>query len=330
MIPQRNFTCPSREDIAIIISLTIDPSSPALAIGQFCIATYSAVPLETSSLVYGPGDELITSLAHLIRTVLCTQSNIPGLSTQFYVWSSTEQVTLQNYLVNCALTANADDSDIRLCIGALAQGASLLQTTFQPTLLSGALLSFLAKGKRTKVEHHACLKRMGLPTTGTAEELRKRVDAAIRTLQQEAELPNGIREKYKEFGQLPRVVVLKREVERLLALPVAGYWDLPECTMALLPDLDLHCPSDEDIFTAYKMEAAEQLAKEQLLSRNRCIYAVLKDLRSRTSGHQGYQLLVNEAKMLSGNFMDLCIEDNFRKLFFMQQASHKPTSHELD
>ena len=35
-----------------------------------------------------------------------------------------------------------------------------------------------------------------------------------------------------ELEQLPRVVVVAREVERLLALPIAGYWDLPECVLA--------------------------------------------------------------------------------------------------
>lgn len=319
MITRRNFTCPSREDIAIILSLVVDPSSPALTIEQFCITTHSAVPLEIPSLLYGPGNELITRLAHLIRVILSAQANPPELGTQFYIWSPIEQATLQAYLVNSALTANADDFDIRLCIGALAQGASLLQTTFQPMLLSGALLNFLAKGRRTKAEHQACLRQMNLPTTGTAEELRKRVDGAIRTLQQEAESPNGSREKHKEFGQLPRIVVLKREVERLLALPIAGYWDLPECAKALLPDFpDLHSPSDEDISVAYKNEGSDKLTKEQLLRRNRCIYAVLKDMRSRTAAQQ---LLVNEAKILSANFMDLCREDNLRKLFFMQQVN---------
>lgn len=208
--------------------------------------------------------------------------------------------------------------DIRICIGTLAQGASLLQTTFQPPVLSGALLAFLGKGNRTKAEYKACLERMGLPTEGTVEVLRKRIDKETRRLQDGLTIP-GTEDRQREFGQLQRVVVLKREIERQLALPVAGYWDLPECISTLL-SFGTDCPSDEEIFMAYKTVASDESLANLLVRRNQCIYSILRSLRARAVSSTGSSLFVNEGRELSTRFLDICTEPHLRKLFFMQQV----------
>lgn len=262
-------------------------------------------------------DDIIGNLASLLRSINSVQTSTP--TSQFYVWSPAEQLLLQAHIINAALTSSASNDDIRLCIGALAQGASLLQTTFQPLLLSGALLGFLSKGKRIKAEHKACLERLGLSTEGTVDVLRKRIDTEIRRIQQESTGPGQEDRRRKELGQLPRVVVLKREIDRQLALPIPGYWDLPECISILLPSQEA-CPSDEDIFAAYKRADEDGLIDELLLRRNRSILLVLKEFRRRTTSVVGNSLLVNEAKILSTHFMDICKETHIRKLFFMQQV----------
>ncbi|TFK44927.1 hypothetical protein BDQ12DRAFT_695260 [Crucibulum laeve] len=319
VIPRRNFTCPSEEDVAFVISLILDPSSPGTNVEFFCITAVGSTTLEMPTVTHGTGASLIAALARYIRTIL-TLAPIPR--TQFYVWSAIEQASLQSHLINAALIS-VNDADVRLCIGALAQGASLLQTTFQPLLLSGALLSFLSKGKMLKADYQACLERMDLSTTGKFEELRQRLDDEIRKIQLEGEslFENG--DHRREFGQLPRVVVLKKEVESLLALPTPGYWELPDCARVLLAgDSSLppsSCPSDEEIFRLYKMESSLEPLQGSLLQRNDYIYSVLAALRSRVASHDGPFLLVNEAKVLSSKFMDLCRQDTLRKLFFMQQ-----------
>lgn len=273
------------------------------------------------SSAYGPEKDLIPKLATLIRSIDALQHRS---TTQFYVWSTVEQSLLQSHIVNSALSSSANIDDVRVCIGTLAQGASLLQTTFQPLVLSGALLAFLGKGKRTKAEYKACLERMELPTEGTMEVLRKRIDNEIRRLQNQP-TPGGTEDRQKELGQLQRVVILKREIERQLALPIAGYWDLPECASILL-SYATDCPDDEQIFMAYKKVASDESLVHLLARRNQCIYTILQDLRTRTVSPAGHSLLVNEGRELSMRFLDVCAEPHLRKLFFMQQVrnTHVP------
>ena len=148
----------------------------------------------TIHMITGTGEELITALANLIRLILKLQAgsekrDLP--TTQFYVWSVNDQNVLQANLIHAALSSDAIVDDARLCISALAQGAALLQTTYQPILLSGALLGFLSKKKQLKKEYQACLLRMNLPTHGTAEDCRRRVEAAIIKLKGEKIIFSG-------------------------------------------------------------------------------------------------------------------------------------------
>ncbi|KIM40310.1 hypothetical protein M413DRAFT_73796 [Hebeloma cylindrosporum] len=320
VVPRRNYTCPRREDIAVIFSIVNDPSSPHLHGDYFYVALFSedrSINLPASIIC--PAKDFIAKLARLIRSLEELEGKgSQKYTSQFYVWSTSEQALLQSHIINAALTSSAADVDIRLCIGALAQGASLLQTTFQPLLLSGALLSFLGKGRRTKAEYKTCLERMGLPTDGTVEVLRKRIDSEVRNIQDNTSRP-GQEEQRREFGQLPRVVPLKREIERQLALPIPGYWDLSECVASLLQDAEDVCPTEEQIFTAYKSLDNTESVDDLLLRRNRHLYGVLRGLRVRAVSSAGHSFFVNEAKILSTNFMDICQEPHIRKLFFMQQ-----------
>ncbi|PPQ79589.1 hypothetical protein CVT26_015431, partial [Gymnopilus dilepis] len=318
VIPRRNYTCPSKEDVAIMISLVNDPSSPSRGGDYFSVTVHSnhARIVAPPAFASTPG-EFITKLAHLIRTIEILHPLRSTITSQFYVWSSGEHVSLQSSIIQAALTSAASTEDVRVCIGALSQGASLLQTTFQPMLLSGALLSFLANSKRTKAEYKVCLERMGLPTDGTVEVLRKRIDAEVRRLQ-ETSRTTGYEGRRKELGQLPRVVVLKKEIERQLALPIPGYWDLPEC-VRILSSAALSCPSDEKIFSAYKNLENDEALQALLVHRNRMMFHALTAFRALATSANGTSYLVNEAKVLSTKFMDICKEVNIRKLFFMQQ-----------
>ena len=325
VIPRRNYTCPSREDFAVIISIVDDPSSPSSNGNFFCVTTHSQNRSFQIPSIYCSAADIVSNLANLLH-VLEAQSKSYGTTTQFYVWSSGEQTLLQTHVINAALTSSASNEDVRICIGALAQGATLLQTAFQPLLLSGALLTFLGKSKRTKAEYKVCLERMGLPTDGTVEVLRKRIDCEIKRLQEHSSTVGYHHERRKELGQLPRVVVLKKEIERQLSLPIPGYWDLPECVAILAKKFrsqDQACPTDEQIFAAYKEAGADDRENLQdlLTRRNKMIFTVLKQLRKRAVlWPSGTSLLVNEAKILSTQFMDICKEFHIRKLFFMQQV----------
>ncbi|KAJ6631559.1 hypothetical protein B0H10DRAFT_2159817 [Mycena sp. CBHHK59/15] len=320
VIPRRNYTCPRREDNAVVLSLITDSSSSKKEIAAFCISVFSSIPSFQPEPVHGSEPDLIPILTSILRRILALNAAVqPTPRTQFYVFSAVEQATLQAHLIDQALTSTSISSqDLRLCIGALAQGASLLQTTYQPLLLSGALLDFMAKGQRSKAELQTCLERMELPTSGSPDQLRQRIQGEICRLQAEGGRSAGDDDRRTELGQLPRVVVLKKELESLIALPIPGYWDLSECAFTLLPasSLDRKCPSDEDIFDTYRNSGSPAALEDALVQRNSSIYALLRNMRMRISSSS---LLVNDARILSANFMDLCKEENLRKLFFMQQ-----------
>jgi len=238
----------------------------------------------------------------------------PAPRTQFYIFSLAEHSLLQRHLIETALTFTLQD-DIRLCIGALSEGASLLSTAFQPLVLSGAFLDFLGKkGARKKAELQMCLERLGLSSEGTVEQLRLRVTEEIERLKREGgRLTAG--SSRMELGHLPRVVVVAREIERLLALPIPGYWDLPECASSLLSQ-NPECPSDDDLFLDHKEGRSIQV-NIGLQKRNWCIHEVVQNVRVRVASAT---ILVNEARVLSAEFMDICRQEHLRKLFFMQQV----------
>lgn len=318
---QRNYTCPSREDIAVVLSIINDPASSNPGGDFFCATLHSE---DSNIILPAPftcsADEFVSKLATLIRSISGLHpDNSRRYSSQFYVWAAAEQTLLQAHIINAALHPGTSSADVRLCIGALAQGASLLQTTFQPILLSGALISFLGKGKKLKSEYQACLARMGLSTDGPVEVLRKRIDEGIRKIRDEMASPSRHDHRHREFGQLPRVVSLMKEVQRQIALPIPGYWNLPECVKLLLP-LEKVCPSDEQIFAMYKAGDDSEAFSNVLLRRNLLIYSVLNVFRSRVVSAANHSLFINEAKIMSTNFMDICKEPHIRKLFFMQQV----------
>ena len=213
-----------------------------------------------------------------------------------------------------ALSSSESNDDIRICIGALAQGASSLQTTFQPPVLEHGLLVFLANKQRRRKDLIACLERMNLPTHGNMEELRQRIKSELERFKNNGDEENdGLR---KEFAQLPRVVVLKSEIEQLLALPIPGFWDLSQCAQIMLTPPGSTCPTDEQLYAAYQYERS---TLHLLQNRNRFIFRVLCSLRNLLYT-SSLNILINTAKPLFVNFMELCKEDSLRKLFYMQQV----------
>ena len=300
------------------MSLIRDPSSPGFEIKKFRIDVFAPLELPVPRKFYGEGRSLVARLAFLIRAIMTinprSRVSPGGLRTQFYVWSASEESALQAHLVDSALASASKAEDIRTCIGALAQGASLLQTKVQPTVLkSGALLGFPSRS-RTRPELVGCLERMGLPTGGCVSELCERISDHVRGAN-ECER-NG--NKCPELGDVPRVLVLKREVEKLIALPIPGYWDLPDCASTLLSDASCEDLHDEDLYCMLKQNTPE--LEEALGRRNNLVFDILQDMRKRISD-SGHNLLVKEATVLRSSFMDLCRQEHLRKLFFMQQVS---------
>ncbi|KAJ4483538.1 hypothetical protein J3R30DRAFT_3731697 [Lentinula aciculospora] len=322
VIPRRNSTCPKIEDIAVVLSLLLDPSasSGTSSIVSFSISIFTTetISVEIPRIVHSDRTDLIPSLAYIIDSILSLSRSLnKPPRTQFYVFSPAEHSALQNHFIDAALNSAYPTQDIRICIGALSQGASLLQTTFQPILLSGVLLDFLAKGQRKKRDLQAILERMNLSIEGNVEELKRRIQEELQRLQRDDYRQAAQQQRRDELGQLPRIVVLKSEIEKSLALPIPGFWNLQECASILLsPNLrEAQCPSDEELYDVFASGGSPSALLEQ---RNRSIYAVLVSLRSHVCNVNDH-LLLNEAKVLTSIFMDVCREERLRKLFYMQQ-----------
>lgn len=231
-----------------------------------------------------------------------------------------------SHLIQTALSkdSQAKTKDIRLCLGALCEGTSLLLTTFQPQILSGVLLSFLSKKNNLKKDSlQVCCQRLGLDDEGTVDSLRKRIETEHKRL---AEIGGRAGDELhrREVGQLGKVVVLKREIERLISLPIPGYVDLPQTAELLLAGKKT-CKSDDVLFGEWTQRDSTTSTEPWvagLRDRNRCMRALVNNVRQRIrDAGLTEKILLNEAKALEVGMMDICESDKLRKLMFMLQVS---------
>jgi hypothetical protein len=217
--------------------------------------------------------------------------------------------------------------DVRICLGALCEGTSLLVTTFQPPILSGVLLYVLSKRNTlTRPALQTCCERFGLSTDGTVEVLRKRLETEQRRL---AELGGRAGDsadalRRREVGQLAKIVVLKRELERMYALPTPGFVDLQSTVVALLgPDAKQQCEKDDTLFGMWSQGHAKNAGWEEgLRNRNKSMWQIVHEVRGVVYAEGlASKLLLNEAKPLDVGMMDICESEKLRKLLFMLQVS---------
>jgi len=309
-------TFPREEDISIFISIVIDVDTSTLA--KFCVSSFAPTDPFAPPIV-GSAQEFIPLLSDLLRRI---QMECPAGRTQIYTYSPSERGAIISHLINVAVSDTSSSGDIRLCLGTLCDGASLLLTDYQPLILSGVLLSLLSKKNSLKLQHlRACCQRLNLDDTGTVEMLRGRIEAEQKRLAGAADFANSVPRR-REVGQLRKIVVLKQEIHRLVALPIPGYTDLPQIAQVLLFGANIRCASDDELFAAWSSHDEAKL-KVGLEARNRCMRALVRNIRDRIARSGPIEkILLNEAKLLEKNgMMDLCRSKPLRKLSFMLQVS---------
>lgn len=258
-------------------------------------------------------------MSDLLRRV---QTERPDGRTQIYTYSPTERGAIISHLINVAVSDTSSSGDIRLCLGTLCDGASLLLTDYQPLILSGVLLSLLSKKNILGLQHlRACCQRLNLDDTGTVEILRARIEAEQKRLAGAADFANSGPGR-REIGQLSKIVVLKQEIQRLVALPIPGYTDLPQISKVLLFGANIRCASDDELFAAWRSHDEARL-KVDFEARNRCMRALVRNIRDRIAlSGPVEKILLNEARPLEKDgMMDLCRSKPLRKLSFMLQVS---------
>jgi hypothetical protein len=257
-------------------------------------------------------------MSTLLRRI---QTDAPAARTQIYTYSPPERAAIISHLIDSAVSDTYPPDDIRLCLGTLCEGASLLLTDYQPLILSGVLLSLLSKKNGLKLQSlRTCCQRLGLDNTGTAEILRARIESEQQRLAGATESAGSVPRR-REVGQLGKVVVLKQEIQRLIALPIPGYTDLPQTAKALLYGANVRCASDDELFAAWRSHDEAKL-KVGLETRNRCMRALVRNVRDRiTQSGPVERILLNEAKPLENGMMAPCRSGPLRKLLFMLQVS---------
>ncbi|CAG8707336.1 5427_t:CDS:2, partial [Acaulospora colombiana] len=237
--PQRVFTFPRAEDVGIYISLIIDIASSS--IGSFCISVHEAQDgCVLMSHIMGNKTNFVSKMARVLKEI---KEHNPRSRVQVYTYSHAERSIIMSHLVQVTLTTEQTQEefergedmkqkreDVRMCLGALWEGTSLLVTTFQPSILSGVLLYVLSKKNTlSKSSLETCCERFGLSIEGSMEDMRKRIENEQRRLAEIGGRAGSSADALnrREVGQLPKIVVLKRELERLFALPIPGFIDLP-------------------------------------------------------------------------------------------------------
>lgn len=317
-IPQvtkrRTFSFPRTEDIAVFISVVLDAGS---GIQAHHVNVFS----DSNRYTYQPSahtqSDLLAELSGVIDWIsgLTEQPRV-----QFYTFGRVEQRAIQQHLIDMALSASSGSDeqllkDVRACISALCDGASVVSTMFQPTLLSDALSDWLGKPStfKKKADLQECLRRFQLATTGTVKQLRERLEVHLASLKAEPASQN------RTLGGLPRIVVIQEELERLVAVPAPGFYGLPEAAALLFGDEDL--PSDEELLGLVAADDEAALIAS-LSRRNAGCYSLIKSIRDLVAASTQYEgtILMNDARPLSKDaFMDLCDHPALRKLVFVQQ-----------
>jgi len=309
-------TFPREEDISVFVSIVIDVGTKTLA--KFCLSSFTTTDPFAPPIV-GSAQEFVPLLSDLLRRI---QTERPAGRTQIYTYSPPERDAIISHLINVAVSDTSSSDDIQLCVGTLCDGASLLLTDYQPLVLSDMFLSLLSKQNSLKPQQlKACCQRLNLDDTGTVEMLRARIEAERKRLAGAADSANHAPRR-REIGQLRKIVVLKQEIQRLIALPIPGYTDLPQIAQVLLLGANIGCASDDELFAAWSSHDEARL-KVGLEARNRCMWALVRNIRDRIALSGPIEkTLLNEAKPLETNgMMDLCRSKPLRKLSFMLQVS---------
>jgi hypothetical protein len=249
-----------------------------------------------------PYDGLIHHLSHVIKTIT---SFYPACTTQLYCFSSEELAALNQIIVHKSLSSD-DLEDTRVCIGAIVEMPLALLTTIQPELLENALYRTWTKAKRPQLEDH--LADLGLDTSGTVKDLQERLKRAMST-------------GNPSLRRLPKVVCVHHSVRELVALPGPGFISLEDCTRHLLG----HCsvPTEDELYVMARDKSKEFSIKAR--AKGMTVYRIIESLRHRLRLHfdndvSFQRILPNHAQALNPAFLQLCQDDNLRKLLFMHEV----------
>ncbi|KND03425.1 uncharacterized protein SPPG_00910 [Spizellomyces punctatus DAOM BR117] len=335
ILGKRCLVFPRREDVAVYLSVGIDPETDKLF--GFSIRAVSQSPgtFEFNRQVVADAREpditrmFVETLANVIRQLIAIKESKEdeNLYVQFFVFDSNDQETITEFLVAQACESNADPESIRLCIGALLDHSSVLLTTVQPELLASALLFKPSKALRI-AEVKKYLRVFGGPDvdlSGKKEVLYARlVECLSRT---HSSFPHG------SIGlqrMLPRLVSIHAAVTEMVAIPEPGFYGLDECVRWLVDGQSTskeNVHGDQWLVAIYKAWKAGDVQRTSLLlqSHGEMLHRVSRGLRDRIQDYCTRKetnmecILPNVARDFHVVYIDMCKDKHLRRLLFMAQ-----------
>ncbi|KAJ3049779.1 hypothetical protein HK097_009221 [Rhizophlyctis rosea] len=354
MLGRRTLIFPHHEDIAVFISLGLDPNTEQLY--AFSISVIESTNgqkrvVKEEDGVVALGDEadfgstFTARLAGIIQDLLDlkgarAEEEIERVSVQFYVYSRIEYDALTTLLVTqaCRYDDGAEENksyvDARICIGAILDHSDVLLTTVQPELISSSLLFSVGSGKLRKndLERYVRLfEGRGVSLKGqTVEMLKERLKGLLEKVSRGGVAMGG---KGGLARKLPKVVVVHEAVGAIVAMPTPGYFQL-DASKAILID-GLGCGDagrlggtvDQSIEEEYKSwkENDPGGGRERLRWRRKAMQGVVDSLRERVEGWCNAKgvdvssILPNSASAFVVAYIELVKNRHLKRLLFMRQ-----------
>jgi hypothetical protein len=258
-----------------------------------------------NDLSFTGNDHFIPCVA---RTITSISSSDPTASVQLYCFSSEDVMTINQLIAYESLTS--DSEDVRICVGTIVDMPLALLTTIQPELLENSLYPPWAKTSRQQLEEH--LKDLRLDSSGTLNVLQDRFKDAMVT-------------DNPSLRRLPKIIPLHQSISELVALPEPGYTTLQQCVNHLLGQCSV--PSDNELYASARKK--DGMLPAMLRARGTTMYHVIQSLRnSLKENYPGNlsHILLNDARPFSPACVQLCHDQNLRKLIFMHEVTIRLTA----
>ncbi|KAJ3045110.1 hypothetical protein HDV00_011835 [Rhizophlyctis rosea] len=352
VLGRRTLIFPRHEDIAVYISMGLDPDTEQLYgfsinVMQNINGVKQIIREEDGIVAAGDeadfGSKFTNRLADIIDGLLDLKGTradegLGSLSVQFHVFSPVEHDALVTLLVTqaCRYDSTNDKAchNARTCIGAILDQSDVLLTSVQPELIASNLLFSIKSSTTTKKD----LERYVRMFEGGDVNLRGKTKE---TLQSRL---TGLLEKVSAGGvssrgsgglakKLPKVVVVHDAIRALVAMPAPGYFQL-DASKAILVDRQNNSQSerlggtvDETLEQAYRAWKENDAGKsrEFLRWRRDAMQGVVDALRDRVGGYcrdRGMEvstILPNRANDFVVAYIELCKNRHLKRLLFMQQ-----------
>ncbi|KNC48886.1 AAA ATPase [Thecamonas trahens ATCC 50062] len=333
---------PIAEDLALVVTLAVDPFSSAVFAwsfrlldhnqedksAQLPLAWHLAAPSEVYAAPLAAAEALVTGLTQALDAAAAERPNVldaPHRSLHVYVWGRDERYALLSAVLRVAASSAdpvAAAAAERLAL-TFVNDANILATSVLPDRIGAALESGISKLRKHEVIER--LERFGVPHSpdDSAKDLK-------------AMLKLAVQRGHDSFSTASRLTALEQAVAELVVLPVPGYYTLSDVHSRLVsPSASSIDTSLDAIYDAFRgladpspemRSGARGSAAIRLATKLDSLAAVLDALRALA---RPVGALVLEAEPLDPVLPLRVNHPTIRRLIFMNQFEMMQTWAEL-